>query len=458
MEKRCAVLLAAGEGKRMGGRGSKVLCQVLFRPLIRWVYDNCAGAGIEDICVIVGKNSEDVLRELPQGTHTALQEQRLGTGHAVLQAKAFLEERRDWDVLVANGDAPFLFPRLIQGAWEAHRAGQNAMTVISARVEDPAGYGRILRDGEGVRAIVEERDADDAQKAVREINAGCCWFRGGDLLEALEELTPQNVQGELYLTDALGILREKGRRVGAWDAGDPRVVLGANDRRQLAGLNAIAREMVFDRLYDQGVDIPVTDGVMIDPRARIAPGARILPGTVIRGETAVGRDSVIGPNSWLEDSTLGEGCLIQASYILGSTLEDRVQIGPFSRVRPGCRIGAGVKIGNFVEVKNSVLGPGTKSAHLTYIGDADVGAGVNFGCGVCIANYDGVKKHRTTIGDGVFLGCNTNLIAPVKLGDGAYTAAGTTVTRDVPEDALCIGRPRQTVLPDRARDYRKPGK
>jgi bifunctional UDP-N-acetylglucosamine pyrophosphorylase/glucosamine-1-phosphate N-acetyltransferase len=455
MEKRCAVLLAAGEGKRMGGSRSKVLCQVLFRPLIGWVYQNCAGAGVSDICAVVGKDSEDVLRELPQGTHTAFQEQRLGTGHAVLCARGFLEERRDWDVLVANGDAPFLFPQVIREAWEAHRAGGNAMTVVSARVEDPAGYGRILREGDEVRAIVEERDASPAQKEIREINAGCYWFRGADLLEALEELNPQNAQGELYLTDTLEILRRKGRRVGVWDAGDPRVVLGANDRRQLAQLNGIARELVFDRLYREGVDIPVTDGVMVDPRARIGPGTQILPGTVIRGATTVGRDSVIGPNSWLEDSVLGDGCVIQASYILGSKLEDGVQIGPFSRVRPGSSIGAGCKIGNFVEVKNSALGPGTKSAHLTYIGDADVGAGVNFGCGVCIANYDGVRKHRTTVGDGCFLGCNTNLVAPVKLGDGAYTAAGTTVTEDVPEDALCIGRPRQTVLPDRAKKYRK---
>ena len=455
MENCCAVLLAAGEGKRMGGGRSKVLCQVLFRPLIRWVYDNCAGAGIREICAVVGKNSEDVLRALPQGTQSAYQEERRGTGHAVLCARSFLEERRDWDVLVANGDAPFLFPEVIRGALEAHRAGGNALTVVSAALPDPAGYGRILREGKGVRAIVEERDASPAQREIREVNAGCYWFRCADLLEALGELSPENAQGELYLTDTLALLREKGRRVDAWTAPDPRAVLGANDRRQLAELTAAARELVFDRLYDAGVDIPLTDGVMIDPRASIAPGAQILPGTVIRGETRIGKDSVVGPNSWVEDSVLGEGCLIQASYILGSALEDRVQIGPFSRVRPGCRIGAGVKIGNFVEVKNSTLGPGTKSAHLTYIGDADVGAGVNFGCGVCIANYDGVRKHRTTVGDGCFLGCNTNLIAPVELGEGAYTAAGTTVTEDVPADALCIGRARQTVLPERAKRFRK---
>ena len=206
------------------------------------------------------------------------------------------------------------------------------------------------------------------------------------------------------------------------------------------------------------MDIPITDGIIIDPRATIGPGTQVLPGTIIRGETVVGKDAVIGPNSWLEDSTIGDRCVINATYVLGSVLEDGVEIGPFTRVRPGSRLGAGVKIGNFVEVKNATVGPGTKSAHLTYIGDADVGARVNFGCGVCIANYDGVHKHRTTIGDDCFIGCNTNLVAPVTLGDKAYTAAGTTITRDVPAGALSIGRARQVDLPDRAREHQKPEK
>ena len=213
--------------------------------------------------------------------------------------------------------------------------------------------------------------------------------------------------------------------------------------------------MVLALCYDEGVDIPIPDGIIIDPRATIGPGTQILPGTVIRGASVIGKNAVIGPNSWVEDSTVGDGCVVNATYILGSVLEEDVQIGPFTRVRPGSRLGAGVRIGNFVEVKNASVGPGTKSAHLTYIGDADVGARVNFGCGVCIANYDGVQKHRTTIGDDCFLGCNTNLVAPVSLGDGAYTAAGTTVTEDVPPDALCIGRSRQTVLPERAKEHQK---
>ena len=224
---------------------------------------------------------------------------------------------------------------------------------------------------------------------------------------------------------------------------------------ELALLSHLALEMTLDRLYEQGVDIAIPDGVVIDPRAKIGEGSQILPGTIIKGETVVGKNSVIGPNSWLEDSVLGEGCVINATYVLGSVLEEDVQLGPFVRVRPGSRLGAGVRIGNFVEVKNATVGPGTKSAHLTYIGDADVGARVNFGCGVCIANYDGVQKHRTTIGDDCFLGCNTNLVAPVVLGAGAYTAAGTTVTEDVPEDALCIGRSRQVNLPERAKEHQK---
>lgn len=390
--------------------------RLLFRPLIRWAYENCAGADIGEVCVTTGGAPEDIRRELPEGVLIA---------DTAACLESFLAAHRDADVLVASGDAPFLFPESIRGALAFHREKGLDATTIAAAWKNPAGEEQLY-------------------------TTRACWFRGESLAAAPEKLFVDTAAGDL--TKAA---QEAGGSADYWLCPDFRAGLRAGDRQQLALLSEFARELTLERLYNDGVDIPVTDGIIIDPRAKVGPGTQILPGTIIKGETTVGADCVIGPNSWLEDSTVGDRCVVNATYVLGSALEDGVEIGPFTRVRPGSRLGAGVKIGNFVEVKNSNVGPGTKSAHLTYIGDADVGARVNFGCGVCIANYDGVHKHRTTIGDDCFLGCNTNLVAPVSLGDGCYTAAGTTVTKDVPPDALCIGRSRETILPERAKEHQK---
>jgi bifunctional UDP-N-acetylglucosamine pyrophosphorylase/glucosamine-1-phosphate N-acetyltransferase len=246
-----------------------------------------------------------------------------------------------------------------------------------------------------------------------------------------------------------------GRRVEAYAARDSRVALGANTRKELARLNGIAREMVLDRLYEAGVDIPIPDGVIVSAEAEIAPGARILPGTVIRGRCRIGAGCEIGPNSFLEDAVLGEGCVVRSSYVTGSLLGNRVTAGPFSHIRPGCSIGDRAKIGAFVEVKNSSVGKASSIAHLAYVGDTDCGGGVNIGCGAVTVNYNGAVKSRTVIGDGAFIGCNTNLVAPVTVGEGAYTAAGSTVTVDIPPGALCIARCRETIKPGRAARYRK---
>lgn len=455
MKKTSAIILAAGDGKRMGSAGSKVLCPVLFKPMLEWVLENCTGAGVANLCVVVGRSGLDVEAAVAGRGEICVQQERRGTGHAVLCAQAFLKKNMDSDVLILFADAPFQSPEVIRGAYDLHRAQDNAMTAVSATVDDPFGYGRIVRDNKGVSAIVEQKDANDAEKGIREINAGACWYRAADLLEALGELTPANAQGELYLTDTLKILRKKGRRVDAYDAGDQRVVLGANNRKQLHHLNEIAREMVFDALWDGGVDIPVTDGVIISREAKIGRDTRILPGTIIKGDTTIGEGCIIGPNSMLEDAVIGDFCRIKATWVTGSTLERDVQIGPFSQVRPNCHIASGVRIGDFVEIKNSTVGENTHASHLTYIGDTDCGAGVNFGCGVVTVNYNGVSKARCTIGDDCFVGCNTNLVAPVTLGDGAYTAAGSTVTVDVPENTLCIARCRETLKENKGARYRR---
>ncbi|MEG1942306.1 MAG: bifunctional UDP-N-acetylglucosamine diphosphorylase/glucosamine-1-phosphate N-acetyltransferase GlmU, partial [Angelakisella sp.] len=330
-----------------------------------------------------------------------------------------------------------------------------AVTVVSATVDDPFGYGRIVRDNKGVSGIVEQKDANDAEEGIREINAGAYWYKAAALLEALGKLVPANAQGELYLTDTLQILRKSGQRVNAYDAGNQAVVLGANSRKQLNTLNELARQMVFDELWEQGVDIPVTDGIIISREAKIGRDTRILPGTQIKGSCVIGESCVIGPNSVIDSAEIGDSCQIKASWITKSVLESDVQIGPFSQVRPDCHIASGVRVGDFVELKNSNVGENTHASHLTYIGDTDCGSRVNFGCGVVTVNYDGREKHRTAIGDDCFIGCNTNLVAPVTIGDGAYTAAGSTVTIDVPPDGLCIARAREVIKEGRAIKFHK---
>ena len=455
MVQSCALILAAGDGKRMKSKHPKVLCQVLFRPMISWVTDACSQAGIQDICAVLGSGADQVRPVLPENCKIALQHERLGTGHAVMCAREFLEEHRGGDILILCGDAPFVSSRLIEDSYQYHCGKKNGVTVISAMVEQPFGYGRILRAADGsLEAIVEQRDATEEQKNIREINSGAYWFAVDALLDSLEKIGCSNSQGEYYLTDAVAAVRLAGKRADAFAAQDADAALGANDRRGLQKLNEIARRRVLD-LMDEGVDIPCEDGILVDERAVVGRDTCLMPGTIIRGASVVGEDCVIGPGSLIENSTVGNGCVVDNTEILSSVLEDEVKIGPYCRVRPGSKLCRKVKIGNFVEVKNAVLGEGTKSAHLTYIGDADVGANVNFGCGVVVVNYDGWQKHRTTVGDNVFLGCNTNLVAPVKVGDNSYTAAGSTVTKDVPPDSLVIARAPEVVKEGRIKQMQE---
>ena len=439
-----AIILAAGDGKRMKSDRPKVLCEVLFQPMIRWVENAVRDAGIDDITIVTGEGAKLVEAAVSPGCKFVCQRERRGTGHAVMAAADALAA--GGDALVLYGDAPFIEGGAITAALRQHRAEQNAVTLVSARPADPFGYGRVLRgtDG-GVRAVVEERDCDEATRAITEINAGVYWFDAAFLAGALEKLTPPNAQGEYYLTDVPAIAAAEGRRVGAWFCEDAQIVLGANDRRQLLALNTLARERMLLRHLDNGVDIPCADGILIGAQVEIGRDARILPGTVLEGRTVIGPGCVIGPNSYIKDSTVGAGTRVLASYLTDSTVGEGTRIGPFTQLRPDSHIGDGVKIGDFVEVKNATVGDGTSIAHLTYIGDSDVGRYCNFGCGVVTANYDGKKKFRTTVGDRAFIGCNTNLIPPVRIGEGAYTAAGTTVDSDVPAGALAIGRVRQEI-------------
>lgn len=447
MENSCAVVLAAGDGKRMKSSHPKVLTRVLFEPMLKWVLDAVENAGVESVCVVTGAKHEAVeafLAGSEPAVETVYQAQRLGTAHAVLQAAPFIERFAGGSVLVLCGDAPFLDAETIHNAFEFHRSEENDATVISAEAEDPAGYGRIVRGSQGrLEAIVEERDAGEEIRAIREVNSGAYWFQADALLSVLGRVKNDNAQKEYYLTDTIRLLAEEGRRVNAFVSRRPETVLGANNCLQLHELNDRARKMVLERLMLDGVEIPCADGVVIGPNVSIGRGTTILPGTILRGNVRIGEDCVVGPNTLVEDSVIGDNVALNAVQCYQSEIADGVTAGPFVHIRPGSRLSGGVKVGDFVEIKNSAVGEGSKVPHLTYVGDSDVGAHVNFGCGCVTVNYDGKVKNRCKVGDYAFIGCNTNLVAPVTVGDGAYTAAGSTITEDVPADALGIARARQ---------------
>lgn len=444
---KCAIILAGGKGTRMKTDSPKVMCEVIFEPMIKYVIDAVKEAGAEDICVITGYRHEvveDYLASYDSKIKTALQEPQLGTGHAVMQARDFISAHRDDDILILNGDGPLMDADTINKAYAYHTENKNVITLVSAIVSDTNGIGHIKRDKNGtLLRIVEHKDATDEEKKINESNAGVYWFNGASLLYALDNITNNNVQNEYYLTDSLEILINKGENAGAYVCENYEAVLGANDRKQLNDLNNIMRRNINDALMVSGVDIQCTDGVMIGKDVKIGNSTRILPNTIILGNTVIGDNCVIGPNTWISDSTIGSDVILDNCKITDSTVEDGVDCGPFVKVRANSVLKKGVHIGNFVEVKNSIVGEGTKSAHLTYIGDSDVGKNVNFGCGTVTCNYDGKNKTRCKIGDGAFIGCNTNLIAPVEVGELAYIAAGSTITDDIPNEALSVARARQ---------------
>ncbi len=441
---KCAIILAGGKGTRMKSEAPKVMCEVLFKPMLHYVLRAVKEAGCEKICVVTGYKHEIVEAYLEDGIETAYQNPQLGTGHAVMMARDFVEKHKDDEILILNGDGPMMTAETINKVYEYHMENKNSITLTSALVDDTNGIGHIKRDENGtLLRIVEHKDATDEEKKINESNAGMYWFNGADLLYALSNINNQNAQNEYYLTDSLEILINKGKNAGAYICENSEVILGANDRKQLNELNTIMRRNINTAHMVNGVDIPCTDGVMIGMDVKIGACTTILPNTIILGNTVIGRDCIIGPNTYIKDGVIGDNAVLDNVKLTDSEVEDGVDCGPFVQVRAGSKLCKGVHIGDFVEVKNSVVGAGTKSAHLTYIGDSDVGENVNFGCGTVTVNYDGKNKSRCKIGNHAFLGCNTNLIAPVEIGDYAFTAAGSTITEDVPENALAVARAKQ---------------
>ncbi len=443
------IILAAGDGKRMKSSRPKVMCEVLEKPMIGWVVDSLIDADFseENVCAVVGNGAEIVEKYLDTRgvTRTFLQSERKGTGHAVMQAGEMLDLCED--VLILCGDAPFIDGETIKKSLNFHISEGNSVTVIAAKVDNPTGYGRIIRDESGnFTAITEQKDCTEEEKAINEINSGVYWFKAEALKKALPQLKTANAAGEYYLTDTIGIIRADGKKAAAYCAENSDIVLGANSRRDLLKLNTIAISAVIEKHLDNGVEFVSTDGIIIGKDVEIGQDTKILPNTIIRGKTVIGNGCVIGPNSIIEDCIIGNNVALNNVQAYRSKLDDNVKAGPFVHLRPDTILHDGVKIGDFVEVKNSEIGIKTSISHLTYVGDSDVGKDVNFGCGCVTANYDGVNKFRTVIGDHAFIGCNTNLIAPVEIGENATTAAGSTITRNVPPESLVIERGQAKII------------
>jgi bifunctional UDP-N-acetylglucosamine pyrophosphorylase / glucosamine-1-phosphate N-acetyltransferase len=437
------IVLAAGEGTRMKSATPKVLHSLGGRTMLGHVLAAAEQLEPDHLIVVVGHGREHVTASLGGKARAVVQETQDGTGHAVQIALEALGEV-DGPVVVVPGDTPLLTARTLQALLDEHLAAGSATTLLTARVSDPTGYGRVVRDDSGVRAIVEHKDADEATRAIDEVNTSVYAFQATALRASLQHLTTDNAQGELYLTDVVALHRADGLAVGAKVADDPDETLGCNDRAQLAALAAKLRDRVNAEHMRAGVAILDPATTWIDADVVIEPDVTIERNSALKGSTVVRRGAVVGPDSTLVDCEVGEDASVSRTQATGAVVGARATVGPFSFLRPGTVLGEGAKIGAFVEVKASEIGAGSKVPHLSYVGDATVGVRSNIGAGTIVVNYDGRSKHRTTVGDDVRVGSNNSLVAPVTLHDGAYTAAGSAITEDVPSGALGVGREKQT--------------
>ncbi len=443
------IVLAAGKGTRLKSRLAKVLHRAGGRSLVEHVVRACQSLAAREVCVVVGHQADDVRAVIePLRAASVLQEPQHGTGHAVMVARSSIAHNAKYAVVVP-GDAPLIRTETLSALIRAHKQSSTAATILSAMLENPTGYGRIVRKSDGsVAAIAEEKGLQPAQRAIREINSSIYCFTLAKLWPVLDELKPENVHRELYLTDAIALLDSRGEKIIAEIAPDASEVLGCNTRAELAEVDRIFRARKRATLMDAGVTIYLPESVLIDADVEIGADTTIEPNVQLLGSTRIGAGCLIRSGSVISDSVLEEGVTVRQHCIVASSrLGTGVVIGPFAHLRDGAELRAGSRVGNYVEVKKSVLAPGVKAMHLTYIGDATVGRDTNVGAGTITCNYDGVKKNPTTIGERVFVGSGTELVAPIQIGDDAYIAAGSTITEDVPAQALGIARQRQVTKP-----------
>ncbi|NLK51973.1 MAG: bifunctional UDP-N-acetylglucosamine diphosphorylase/glucosamine-1-phosphate N-acetyltransferase GlmU [Syntrophomonadaceae bacterium] len=441
-----AVVLAAGKGTRMISDLPKVMHRAGGKYLVQHVLDTLSAAGVSRVVLVVGHGANLVQEGLGDGYRYVRQAEQLGTGHAVAQVEKAVDPA-ERNVLVVCGDMPLLKSSTLQKLIEQHRQREAAATVLTARVRNPVGYGRVLRDPHNhLQRIVEEKDATAGEKEIEEVNTGTYCFDRDSLFSALKKIEPHNVQQEYYLTDVLPILQGKGLRVEILEGAEEEEALGVNSRQQLAEVEQILRQRTLQRIMVEGVTIVDPGTTFIDAEVSIAPDTIIYPFTFLEGKTRIGGKCELGPMTRIVNSVLGNGIRVQNSIILDSQIEDDCNIGPFAYLRPETYLARGVKVGDFVELKKSRVGENSKIPHLSYVGDAIVGVGVNIGCGTITCNYDGVNKHPTIIEDGAFIGSNSNLVAPIKIGAYATTGAGSTITKDVPDQGLAVERSKQKII------------
>jgi len=438
------VILAAGEGTRMKSSLPKVLHKICGRTIISHVVKVAQNLNPTKIIVVVGHQKEKVTEDLGNGVEVVVQENQLGTGHAVLAAEQSLG-KYEGDILVLSGDSPLIRTRTLLKLIKL-RGENGAAAVLTAKLKNPDGYGRIIRRGEEITGIVEEKDATPDEIKIDEVNSGIYCFAGGELFGSLREASNDNEQGEYYLTDVIGILKNKGKKIVGMVAEDESEILGINSRKQQAEADKIMRGRITDRLMNEGVTFIDPGLVFIEPDVVVGKDTTVYPLTFLEGETLIGEGCEIGPSVKLVDTTVGKNVKIQNAIIKESVIEDEANLGPFCSLRKGTRIGRGVKIGTFVEVKKSEIGANAKVPHLSYMGDAVVGENVNIGAGSITCNYDGVKKHKTVIEDDVFIGSDTMLVAPLRIHKGAMTGAGSTITHDVPAGSLAVERSKQEII------------
>jgi bifunctional UDP-N-acetylglucosamine pyrophosphorylase/glucosamine-1-phosphate N-acetyltransferase len=439
-----AIVLAAGQGTRMRSRVPKVLHPLAGRPMLHHVLDALAAAGVEHRVVVTGSGADAVESALGEGVPTVRQDSQLGTADAVRCGLARIPSGVR-HVIVTMGDVPLLPPELFQRLLREQAEGEATIAMLTARVADPAGYGRVVRDDAGdAAAIVEEKDADERTRGVDEVNVGTYCFEAA-WLRANVGNVPASASGEYYLTDLVQLAAAGGRRVAVVEAPRPEITTGINDRVALAAAERLLRARIAENHMRNGVTIVDPDTTYIDAAVEIGQDARIEPWTVLRGATVIAQDAVIGPNAQVRDSHIGPRTTVWASVVEESEVAEDVEIGPYSHIRPGCRIGPRCRIGNFAELKKAAVGAGTQQHHFSYLGDAEVGEDVNIGAGAVTANFDGEKKNTTTIGDGAFIGVDTMLRAPVTIGPGARTGAGAVVTRDVAPGKTVVGMPARPI-------------
>jgi len=446
-----AIILAAGKGTRMKSDLPKVLHKVAGISMLEHVFRSVNAIDPEKTVTVVGHKAELVEQVLAGQTDFVRQTEQLGTGHAVMMAEPVLENLTGQTLVIA-GDTPLITGESLKNLIDFHINHKNVATILTAEADNPFGYGRIVRNQhDEVLKIVEQKDASDFEQQIKEINTGTYVFDNARLFEALKNINTNNAQGEYYITDVIGIFRENGEKVGAYTLKDFDESLGVNDRVALATAEGIMRRRINQQHMVNGVSFVNPNATYIDVDVEIAPEVQVEANVTLKGQTKIGAETILTNGTYIVDSVIGERTVITNSMIEESSVADGVTVGPYAHIRPGSSLAKDVHVGNFVEVKGSSIGENTKAGHLTYIGNSEVGANVNFGAGTITVNYDGQKKYKTIIGDNVFVGSNSTIIAPVELGDNSLVGAGSTITKDVPADAIALGRGRQINKEDYAK-------